>query len=191
MLNLVIFGAPGAGKGTQAAMLIDKYKLVHLSTGDLLRNEMAAGSEIGKAAKSLIEKGEFVPDEMVVSIISQQIDKNAGANGFIFDGFPRTVSQAATLDDLLKSKKMSITSVVALTVPEDELVKRLLSRGKVSGRADDQNMDVIQNRIHVYHQKTEPVTDFYEKQNKFVAINGLGTIEDIFGRLTAEIDKLL
>lgn len=191
MLNIVIFGAPGAGKGTQAAMLIDRYHLVHLSTGDLLRKEIAEGSEIGKQCQAIMAKGEFVSDEMVVAIISGQIDKNPQAGGFIFDGFPRTVRQAGMLDDLLKSKNLSVTTVVAMDVPEEELVRRLLERGKISGRADDQNLDVIANRIHVYHEKTEPVTGYYEAQNKFVSVNGLGTIEEIFGRLTEAIDKSL
>ena len=190
MLNLVIFGAPGAGKGTQAAMLIEKYNLVHLSTGDLLRKEIAEGTEIGKQAQAIMARGEFVSDEMVVSIISGQIDRHADANGFIFDGFPRTVRQAGMLDELLKSKNMSISIVVAMEVPETELVRRLLERGKVSGRADDQNMDVIANRIHVYHEKTEPVTGYYDAQKKFVSVNGLGAIEEIFGRLTAVIDQV-
>ena len=171
-------------------MLIEKYHLVHLSTGDLLRKEIAEGTEIGKQVQSIMAKGEFVSDEMVVSIISGQIDKNKQAAGFIFDGFPRTVRQAEMLDRLLQSKQMEISVVLAMDVPETELVRRLLERGKVSGRADDQNMEVIENRIHVYHQKTEPVTGFYEAQHKFVSVDGLGTIAEIFDRLTAAIDRI-
>src|SRR5512145_2364761 len=182
MLNLVLFGPPGAGKGTQAVNLIEKYKLVHLSTGDILRGELAAQSPLGVEAKKYMDKGELVPDEVVIGMIEGKLDQNAGAKGFIFDGFPRTKAQAAALDKLLEKKKTSITVMVALEVEKQELVNRLMGRGKVSGRADDQDINIIENRIAVYNRETSPVIDYYQAQAKFSAVNGMGTIDEIFDR---------
>jgi adenylate kinase len=190
MLNVVLFGPPGAGKGTQAVNLIDKYKLVHLSTGDILRGELAAKSPLGLEAKKYMDKGELVPDEVVIGMIEVKLDQNAQAKGFIFDGFPRTKAQAGALDKLLEKKKTSITIMLAMDVEKQELVNRLMGRGKVSGRADDQDINVIENRIAVYNRETAPVIDYYSVHGKFKAVNGMGTIEDIFDRLCREIDKV-
>jgi adenylate kinase len=188
MLNIVLFGPPGAGKGTQAVNLIEKYKLVHLSTGDILRGELAAKSPLGLEAKKYMDKGELVPDEVVIGMIEVKLDHNLVANGFIFDGFPRTKAQAGALDDLLKKKKTAISIMVALEVEKQELVNRLLGRGKVSGRADDQDISVIENRIAVYNRETAPVIDYYSGQGKFKPVDGMGTIGEIFGRLCRIID---
>jgi len=180
MLNLVLFGPPGAGKGTQSEKLISKYQLVHLSTGDILRNEISNGTALGLEAKKLMDQGILVPDEVVIGMISNKLDANKDANGFIFDGFPRTVAQAEALDSLLVSKSSSITKMVALEVEHDELKKRLLLRGKDSGRPDDANPEIIEKRIQEYLTKTAPVAEYYKAQSKFEAINGIGSIEEIF-----------
>jgi adenylate kinase len=164
MLNIVLFGAPGAGKGTQAVTLAGKFNLVHLSTGDILRKELAEGTDLGKQAKQFMDKGEFVPDEVVIGMIRTQIEQHPDAKGFIFDGFPRTTAQAEALDKMLSEKGLEITSMIALDVETEELVRRLQKRGEMSGRADDQSLDVIQNRIDVYHQKTKPVINYYDAQ---------------------------
>ena len=190
MLNLVLFGPPGAGKGTQSNLLIEKYNLVHLSTGDLLRGEIAAGSELGMKAKTLMDKGDLVPDEVVIGMISSKLDNNPTANGLIFDGFPRTVAQATALDNLLVKKETTIAAMLSLKVEDDELIKRLLERGKNSGRADDQNEEIIANRINEYNNKTAPLKDFYSAQNKLTEIEGIGTIEEIANRLNTVIDTL-
>ena len=190
MLNLVLFGPPGAGKGTQAANLIEKYKLVHLSTGDILRGELAAKSTLGLEAKKFMDKGELVPDEVVIGMIEGKLDQNAGAKGFIFDGFPRTNAQAQALDKLLEKKNAPITVMLALEVEKQELDNRLMGRGNVSGRAEDQDINVIENRINVYNRETAPVIEYYDKQGKFKSVDGMGTIEDIFGRLCNAIDKV-
>lgn len=190
MLNLVLFGPPGAGKGTQSERLIEKYQLVHLSTGDILRAEIAANTALGQEAKKKMDKGEFVPDEVVISMIGSKLELNKQAKGFIFDGFPRTTKQAKALDTLLAEKGLSIDIMLALEVERDELVKRLLSRGKVSGRADDQSAEVIEKRIAIYNSDTAPVIDYYESQGKFRAIEGLGSIDQIFDRLCSTIDAL-
>ncbi len=189
MLNIVLFGPPGAGKGTQASSLIEKYKLVHLSTGDILRGELAAKSPLGLEAKKFMDKGELVSDEVVIGMIELKLDQNKDAKGFIFDGFPRTTAQAEALDNLLKKKSTSISMMLALQVEKEELVNRLLGRGKVSGRADDQDINVIENRIAVYNRETSPVIDFYDAQGKYRAINGMGTIDEIFGRLCEAINQ--
>ena len=182
MLNIVLFGPPGAGKGTQAVKLFEKYQLVHLSTGDILRGELAAKSKLGLEAKSYMDKGELVPDEVVIGMIETKLDQNPDAKGFIFDGFPRTQAQAGALDNLLLKKNTAITSMLALDVEKEELIKRLMGRGKISGRADDQNISVIENRIAVYNRETAPVIDYYSNQGKFHAVNGMGSIEEIFDR---------
>ncbi len=189
MLNVVLFGPPGAGKGTQAVKLIEKYKLVHLSTGDILRGELAARSALGLEAKKYMDKGELVPDAVVIGMIEMKIDQHAGSLGFIFDGFPRTKAQAGALDNMLAGKKTAIGLMVALEVEKQELINRLLGRGKISGRADDQDISVIENRIAVYNRETAPVIDYYNLQGKFKAVNGMGTIEEIFGRLCNTIDE--
>lgn len=180
MLNLVLFGPPGAGKGTQSQKLIEKYKLVHLSTGDILRSEISNGTELGTEAKKLMDQGLLVPDEVVIGMISNKLDSNKDANGFIFDGFPRTVAQAEALDSLLESKNTAISGMIALIVDNDELQKRLLLRGKDSGRPDDANPEIIKKRIQEYNDKTAPVANFYKAQNKYQSVNGIGSIEDIF-----------
>ena len=190
MLNIVLFGAPGAGKGTQAVMLAQKCELVHLSTGDLLRKEIAAGTDLGKQAQNFTDKGEFVPDEVVIGIIRSQIEQNANAKGFIFDGFPRTTAQAEALDKMLSEKGLKIVSMVALDVEHDELVNRLTKRGESSGRADDQSLDVINNRIDVYHQKTTPLIGYYQAGGKYNPINGMGNVAEIFERLYKHVEEL-
>jgi len=188
MLNIVLFGPPGAGKGTQSEKLINKYQLVHLSTGDILRGEIAAGTALGLEAKKLMDAGNLVPDEVVIGMISSKLDQNKNANGFIFDGFPRTAAQADALDKLLAQKNTSITLMLALEVDNDELTKRLLSRGKASGRADDQNEEIIRNRINEYNNKTAPLKNYYTAQNKFHSVNGIGSVEDIFVGLCNKIN---
>ena len=183
MLNLVLFGPPGAGKGTQSQKLIEKYGLIHLSTGDLLRSEIAQGTALGLEAKKLMDEGALVPDAVVIGMIGHKLDTNPNAKGFIFDGFPRTVAQADALDNLLESKKAPISGMIALEVPDDELERRLLLRGKDSGRPDDANPEVIRKRIKEYNDKTAPVADFYKGQNKFTSINGIGTVDEIFAQI--------
>lgn len=190
MLNLVLFGPPGAGKGTQSFKLIEKYQLIHLSTGDILRGEIASGSELGKEARSFMDKGELVPDKVVIKMIDKKLENNKDAKGFVFDGFPRTNAQAEALDSLLSEHNSSISSMVVLEVEYDELVNRLLTRGKDSGRADDQDISIIENRVNVYNKETKPLMDFYKSQNKFKSVAGMGTVDDIFGRLTDTIDSL-
>jgi adenylate kinase len=189
MLNIVLFGAPGAGKGTQAAKLVEKYHLVHLSTGDMLRSEITRNTERGIIAKRLIDNGNLVPDSMVVAMVEEKIKEHASPEGFIFDGFPRTIPQAEMFDDMLLEHGLGITGMVALSAPEDELVRRLLVRGKQSGRADDQNEEVIRNRIIIYHEKTAPLVDYYAKQGKHVSTKGTGSIEEIFLNLCSAIEK--
>src|SRR3978361_1763457 len=188
MLNLVLFGPPGAGKGTQSHKLIEKYGLIHLSTGDLLRSEIAQGTELGLEAKKLMDDGKLVPDAVVIGMISNKLDANKNANGFIFDGFPRTVAPAEALDGLLASKGKAIASMVALEVDDDELEHRLLLRGKDSGRPDDANPEVIRKRIHEYNNKTAPVAGFYKAQNKFKSVNGTGDVDEIFQSICAVVD---
>jgi adenylate kinase len=188
MLNIVLFGPPGAGKGTQAEKLLKKYQLVHVSTGDILRSELKAETTLGVEAKKFMEKGELVPDAVVIGMIETRIDSQTGARGFIFDGFPRTSAQAEALDKMLTKKGSPISLMLALEVDREELIKRLLLRGKESGRADDQDQSVIENRIKVYETETSPVKDFYDAQNKYKGIQGMGSIEEIFDRLCAAID---
>jgi adenylate kinase len=179
MLNLVLFGPPGAGKGTQSQLLIDKYKLIHLSTGDLLRNEISNGTPLGLEAKKIMDEGQLVPDEVVIGMISNMLDSSKDSKGFIFDGFPRTVAQAEALDKLLESRSTSISGMIELQVDENELEKRLLSRGKESGRPDDANEEIIRKRIQEYKSKTTPVANYYKEQGKLQSVKGVGSIEEI------------
>ena len=188
MLNIVLFGPPGAGKGTQSQKLIDKYNLIHLSTGDLLRSQIAAGTELGLKAKLLMDQGVLVPDEVVIGMIESQLQRNKESAGFIFDGFPRTVPQAEALDQLLSSHGTQISFMIALEVDEEELTKRLLHRGLTSGRPDDSNEELIRKRVQEYSSKTAPVANYYAKQGKFNSINGIGSIDEIFDEICEIID---
>ncbi len=187
MLNLVLFGPPGAGKGTQSENLINKYGLVHLSTGDLFRKEIARGTDLGKKAKDIMDKGELVGDDIVIGMIESKLDENPNVKGFIFDGFPRTSSQAISLDDLLQKKGTGISAMLALEVDDKELIKRLLLRGQNSGRPDDKNEDVIRNRIVEYNSKTLPLKKYYNEQGKFHSIDGIGSVDQIFKDLVDRI----
>jgi adenylate kinase len=189
MLNLVLFGPPGAGKGTQSEKLIAKYNLIHLSTGDLFRKHLGEGTELGKLAQKYMNEGKLVPDEVVISMVEQKIKENPTANGVIYDGFPRTVPQAEALDKLLNAQNTPISGMVALEVEEGELKKRLLERGKTSGRADDQDETKINTRIKVYLDETIPVAKFYEKQGKYYPVKGIGAIEDIFVEICSKVDS--
>jgi adenylate kinase len=189
MFNLILFGPPGSGKGTQSERLIAKYGLKHLSTGDLLRSEIAGQTPLGLAAKSYMDKGQLVPDEVVIEMISSALDNNPQARGFLFDGFPRTTAQAESLDKLLSHKHTEISLVLALQVSKKELVKRLLNRGLTSGRTDDVNEEVIGARIEEYERKTAAVAEYYKKYGKVLFVKGEGTIDQIFASLCKEIDK--
>ncbi|MDP9077378.1 MAG: adenylate kinase [Bacteroidota bacterium] len=189
MLNLVLFGPPGAGKGTQSQKLIEKYGLIHLSTGDILRGEISQGTELGLEAKKLMDDGKLVPDAVVIGMISHKLDANKDAKGFIFDGFPRTVAQAEALDEMLGSKNAPILGMVSLEVNDEELERRLLLRGIESGRPDDANPEVIRKRIKEYNDKTAPVAGFYNGQGKLTSINGIGSVEEIFDTIGAVISK--
>lgn len=187
MLNIVLFGPPGAGKGTQSQKLIEKYGLTHLSTGDILRSEIARGTALGMEAKQLMDKGDLVGDDIVIGMIEAKIDAEPHAKGFIFDGFPRTQAQAVALDDLLQKKGTAISAMLALEVDNEELIKRLLLRGKESGRPDDQNEEIIRNRVNEYNNKTLPLKKYYSEQAKFHSINGIGTVDAIFNELCERI----
>ncbi len=188
MFNLILFGPPGSGKGTQSEKLIARYGLRHLSTGDLLRSEIAAQSPLGMAAKSIMDKGQLVPDEVVIEMINSALENNPQARGFLFDGFPRTTAQAEALDKLLSQKETEIALVFALQVSKAELVSRLVNRGKTSGRSDDTNESIIRSRIEEYEKKTAVVAEYYQKFGKVVLVKGEGTIDEIFDVLCAEID---
>lgn len=189
MFNLILFGPPGSGKGTQSEKLIAKYGLKHLSTGDLLRSEITRQTPLGQEAQNFMDKGQLVPDEVVIGMISSALEANPQARGFLFDGFPRTSAQAEALDKLLELKKAPISVMLALEVSEEELVKRLLKRGETSGRSDDTNESVIRARITEYRNKTEAVADYYREFDKVVMVKGEGTVDDIFDRLCTEIDQ--
>ena len=189
MLNLILFGPPGSGKGTQSEKLIVKYGLKHLSTGDLLRSEIAQQTQLGMEAKNFMDKGQLVPDEVVIGMIRSAIENNPLVKGFLFDGFPRTSAQAAALDQLMELKNTSIKIMLAMEVGEKELMSRLLKRGETSGRSDDTNEEVVKARIIEYHNKTAAVADYYKQYNKVVTIKGEGTVEDIFNALCNEIDQ--
>ena len=190
MTNLVLFGKPGAGKGTQAAFLKDKYNLVHISTGDIFRHNIKNETKLGKLAQSYMDKGDLVPDEVTIQMLQEEVEKNPNAEGFIFDGFPRTIAQAEALDAFLESKGMRIHGTLALEADDEVLIKRLVERGKVSGRADDQDEGKIRTRFAEYNEKTAPLISFYQTQGKYHAINGIGTIEEITTRLSETIDKI-
>ncbi|WP_299102756.1 adenylate kinase [uncultured Winogradskyella sp.] len=190
MTNLVLFGPPGAGKGTQANFLKEKYDLIHISTGDVFRFNIKNETALGMLAKSFMDKGELVPDQVTIDMLNKEVEKNADAKGFIFDGFPRTNAQAKALDELMDSKDSQINAMVALEVDDEVLVGRLLERGKTSGRADDADESIIRNRIKEYYNKTAILKDYYAEQNKYFGVDGVGSIEDITVRLSAVIDKL-
>ena len=190
MINLVLFGKPGAGKGTQAAFLKDKYDLKHISTGDVFRYNMKNGTELGKLAQSYIDKGDLVPDEVTIKMLQEEVEKAADASGFIFDGFPRTAAQAEALDNFLESKDLKIHATIALEADDEVLIGRLLERGKVSGRSDDQDEAKIRNRFEEYNRKTAPLKAFYQKQGKFHSVNGVGEIAEITERLSRVIESL-
>lgn len=191
MLNIVIFGAPGSGKGTQSDKLIEHYNLFHISTGDVLRDNIKRGTELGKIAKGFIDQGQLVPDELIIDILAQVLDENKAnaTDGVIFDGFPRTIPQAEALEQLLADRGTKIDAVVGLEVPEDELIKRILLRGQMSGRSDD-NEETARKRLDTYHNQTSPLKAYYEQQGKYRAINGLGSIDDIFELIKDSLDSL-
>ena len=190
MLNLILFGPPGAGKGTQSDFLIEKFKLIHLSTGDLLRSQIAAETELGIEAKSYMDKGFLAPDSIVIDMIKSKIQENKNANGYIFDGFPRTVEQAKALDVMLDENGTPVSGMLCLYVEKEELINRILSRGKTSGRPDDQDVSIIENRIQIYHDKTMPLTNYYSAQNKYFKIDGMGSVEEIAQRLINTVSAL-
>ena len=191
MVNFLIFGPPGSGKGTQSVKLAGKFNLVHLSTGDMLRAEIAAGTELGKKMSSIMAKGELVPDEVVIEMIAAKIDKTKGFSGFLFDGFPRTVAQTVALEKMLNERGMKIDSMLVLEVDHDELVSRLIARAELSGRPDDKDPAVIENRIDVYRSKTEPIINYCREKGLYQPVNGMGTIDDIFVRLSEQMSKII
>lgn len=189
MINIVIFGAPGSGKGTQSELLIQEYGLSHISTGDVLREQIAQQTELGKIADSYISNGKLIPDELMIDILDKVLDSMQDSNGVIFDGFPRTINQAEALDKLLAKRGASLDIVIGLEVDEDELIKRLINRGKTSGRSDD-NLETIQKRLDVYHSQTNPLREHYIKKNIYKAIHGVGDVTKIFGEIKHAIDSL-
>jgi adenylate kinase len=191
MTTLILFGPPGSGKGTQAAFLVEKYKLLHVSTGDLFRYEMKNDTPLGLEAKAYMAKGELVPDSITVGMLKNKLDMHPEANGFILDGFPRTVAQAQALDNLLSEKQSGVSALVSLVVPDEEIIERIRSRGETSGRADDSDENIIKNRIEVYKSETTPVYDYYFAKGLAHSINGLGSIEEISNRLIESIDGIL
>jgi adenylate kinase len=191
MVNFLIFGPPGSGKGTQSVKLAEKFNLMHLSTGDMLRAEITAGTELGKKMSLIMSKGELVPDEVVIEMIAHKIDNTKGSAGFLFDGFPRTVAQTVSLEKMLNERRMKIDRMLVLDVDHDELVKRLIARAELSGRADDKDPAVIENRIEVYKEKTEPIINYCNEKGLYQPVNGMGTVDDIFKRLADYMKKLV
>lgn len=188
MLNIVLFGGPGAGKGTQSERIIDKYDLIHISTGELFRKNMGERTDLGRLAQEYIDDGNLVPDEVVIKMVEAKIHSHPGANGFIFDGFPRTVAQAKALDEMLEKKGLSITLMLALIANDEELRSRLRLRGMTSGRSDDQNDEKINKRIKIYNEETLPVITYYQNQSKYRGVNGVGSVEEIFNHICMAID---
>ncbi len=188
-MNIVIFGAPGSGKGTQSERIVEKYGINHISTGDVLRAEIKNGTELGKTAKGYIDQGQLIPDELMIDILASVFDSFEDSKGVIFDGFPRTIAQAEALKKMLAERGQDVTVMVDLEVPEDELMTRLIKRGKDSGRADD-NEETIKKRLHVYHSQTAPLIDWYKNEKKYQHINGLGTMDGIFADICEAVDKL-
>ena len=189
MLNIVIFGAPGSGKGTQSERIVEKYGINHISTGDVLRAEIKNGTELGKTAKGYIDQGQLIPDELMIDILGSVFDSFKDSKGVIFDGFPRTIAQAEAVKKMLAERGQDVSVMVDLDVPEEELMVRLIKRGKDSGRADD-NEETIKKRLHVYHSQTAPLIDWYKNEKKYQHINGLGTMEGIFAEICEAVDKL-
>ncbi|MBK9565706.1 MAG: adenylate kinase [Saprospiraceae bacterium] len=190
MLNLILFGPPGSGKGTQAANLIEKYGLLHISTGDLFRSEIGKKTPLGIKAQEFMSRGELVPDEITIGMLQNKVNANPDVSGIIFDGFPRTISQARALDDFLSERGTAVTILVALDVPDDELVKRILLRGKTSGRNDDNDESIIRNRIKVYEEETAPIFDYYSEYGKSRKVGGVGSVDSIFENIASHIDAL-
>ena len=191
MVNFLIFGPPGSGKGTQSVRLAEKFNLIHLSTGDMLRAEISAGTELGKKMSLIMSKGELVPDEVVIEMIAHKIDNSKDSAGFLFDGFPRTVAQTISLEKMLNERGMKIDQMLVLDVDHDELVKRLIARAELSGRPDDKDPAVIENRIDVYKEKTEPIINYCSQKGLYQPVNGMGSIDDIFKRLSDFMKKLV
>jgi adenylate kinase len=191
MLNLILFGPPGSGKGTQAAKLIEKYNLLHISTGDLFRAEISNGTALGLEAKSYIDKGALVPDSVTVNMLKSKMEQHPDVQGVIFDGFPRTIPQAEALDEMLKSKGTDVSLLLSLKVEDAEIINRIVKRGASSGRTDDTDPEIIQNRINTYKSQTTPVADYYAKSGKTKEVEGVGTVEEIFACLCTEIDSML
>ena len=191
MVNFLIFGPPGSGKGTQSVKLAERFNLLHLSTGDMLRAEIAAGTDLGKKMSLIMSKGELVPDEVVIEMIAHKIDSSQGSSGFLFDGFPRTVAQTVSLEKMLNDRGMKIDQMLVLEVEHNELVKRLIARAEQSGRADDKDPAVIENRIVVYKDKTERIINYCNERGIYQPVNGMGSVDDIFGRLSDYMKKLV
>jgi adenylate kinase len=191
MVNFLIFGPPGSGKGTQSVRLAEKFNLTHLSTGDMLRAEITAGTELGKKMSLIMSKGELVPDDVVIEMIAHKIDNSKDSAGFLFDGFPRTVAQTISLEKMLNERGMKIDQMLVLDVDHDELVKRLIARAELSGRPDDKDPAVIENRIDVYKEKTEPIINYCSQKGLYQPVNGMGSIDDIFGRLADYMKKIV
>ena len=189
MINIVLFGAPGSGKGTQSAKIIDQFGLYHISTGEVLRDHISRGTELGKTAEGYISKGELIPDDLIVDLIAHVIDNEAkDAKGVVYDGFPRTIPQAGAFKEMLEARGSKVDAVVGLEVPEDELVERMINRGKETGRADD-NIDTIKNRLDVYHKQTHPLQKYYQEEGSYLKVNGSGSVEEIFDNIAAGIER--
>jgi adenylate kinase len=190
MPNIILFGPPGSGKGTQAAKLVDKFGLLHISTGDLFRYELGNNTPLGKEARSYMEKGELVPDRITIAMLRNKVEKNLEVKGFIFDGFPRTIPQAEALDQLMDDLESNIDGLIALDVNDQEIINRIKMRGETSGRADDLDEEIIKNRIQVYKSETAPVYNYYDEKNKAYKVDGMGTIDEIFSRLAKAVERL-